>query len=113
MLDAGHDREADVIIEPSLAAADDILLTTEQVANRYQQEVGTLANARARGEGLPWVKTATGAVRYKLSDVLASETAGNRGFSWQRLAKALEGYKGLTTGEAQKLLTHLKEAMRE
>ena len=102
-----------MIVEPSPAAYDDLLLTTEQVANRYQQEVGTLANARARGEGLPWVKTATGAVRYKLSDVLESETAGNRGFSWQRLSKALDGYKGLTAGESAKLLAYLKEAMRE
>jgi len=105
--------EAEMIIEPSPAAYDDILLTTEQVANRYQQEPGTLNNARARGEGLPWVKTATGTIRYKLSDVLASETAGNRGFSWARLTKALEGYKGLTEGESAKLVAYLRTAMKE
>jgi hypothetical protein len=100
------------IPEPADAAFDDIFLTTEQLAARYQQEPGTLHNARCRGEGAPWVKTSTGAVRYRLADILAAEAAGTRGFSWRKLKEALDEYRGLTAGETERLLKHLKERMR-
>lgn len=51
----------------------DTLLTEKQLAARWGNSPGTLANARSEGRGIPYVRLHSGAVRYRLSDVLASE----------------------------------------
>ncbi|MBA3529798.1 MAG: DNA-binding protein [Propionibacteriaceae bacterium] len=48
------------------------LMTDAQLAERWQTSRGTLANARSRGEGCPYLKLG-GLVRYALADVLAYE----------------------------------------
>ena len=48
------------------------LLTDAELAERWQSSRGTLANARSRGAGCPYLKLG-GLVRYSLADVLAYE----------------------------------------
>ncbi len=100
-----------MILEPSAATIDDIFLTPQQLADRWQLDTGTLSNLRARGEGVPFVKLPSGSVRYKVADVLTAETASARGFSWARLSAALESAPGMTPEHSVKLLKHLKAAM--
>lgn len=46
----------------------EILLTTRDLAQRWQVNAGSLANYRSAGRGVPYVKIG-GAVRYRLRDV--------------------------------------------
>ena len=48
------------------------LMTDAELAERWQTSRGTLANARSRGDGCPYLKLG-GLVRYALADVLAYE----------------------------------------
>ena len=48
------------------------LMTDTELAERWQTSRGTLANARSRGDGCPYLKLG-GLVRYALNDVLAYE----------------------------------------
>ena len=50
------------------------LLTEQQVADRQRRSVKTLRNQRVTGGGIPFLKLGR-TVRYRLSDVLAWETA--------------------------------------
>lgn len=50
------------------------LLTTRDLAQRWQVNAGSLANDRSAGRGVPYVKIG-GAVRYRLRDVEQFETS--------------------------------------
>lgn len=50
-------------------------LRPQDLSERWAVATKTLANARVRGEGPPYVKIG-GSVRYSLADVEAYETAG-------------------------------------
>ena len=54
------------------AAGSDQHLTTRDLARRWKVSVKKLENDRWRGGGLPFIRIG-GAVRYRLSDVLAFE----------------------------------------
>ena len=53
--------------------AAEILLTTSDLAQRWQIHMGSLANDRSAGRGVPYVKIG-GAVRYRLRDVEVFES---------------------------------------
>lgn len=72
-----------------------------------RMDVATLANMRTRGEGVPWFKLPSGAVRYRMSEALAWINTGTRGLTWPRIANALEDYPDLTPAQRNKLLAHL------
>lgn len=76
---------------------DDLFLTTQQLADRWVMDPASLANLRNRGEGIPYVKLPSGAVRYRLVDICAAEKAGlNKAgapliaISWNRLRNAMK-----------------------
>lgn len=48
---------------------DAVLLTPKQLATRWQVHPGSLANARSRGEGAPFIRVGGGRVRYPLRAV--------------------------------------------
>ena len=50
------------------------LLTTRDLAQRWQVNAGSLANDRSAGRGVPYVKIG-GAVRYRLRDVEVFEAS--------------------------------------
>ena len=52
----------------------DVLLTSSQLAARWQVSAHTLANHRSLDRGAPFVRVGT-RVRYRLSDVLAYEVS--------------------------------------
>lgn len=111
MLDTSPER---TVIESTPATLDDLYMTAQEVADRLRVDPVTLANLRARGEGIPYTKV-TGRVLYKVADVLAAESEGCRGFNRNRFTTALETYgplKKLTTAEREKLLLHVVEAMK-
>jgi hypothetical protein len=105
------DSMAPEFLESSPPTLDDVFLRPDELAARWRVDVNTLANLRARGEGLPWVKLG-GGVRYKVADVLAAEASGARGFSWARLTAALEAFDGLSSEQREALLKHLRKAFK-
>lgn len=97
-------------IEASAPTVDDVYLTAEELAQRHRVDPATLANLRSRGDGLPFTKV-TGRILYKIADVLAAEARGTKGFTMARLAEACTA-AGLSPEQKDKLLSHLKAAMR-
>ena len=100
------------LIEVSDPTIDDMFMTTEELSQRWRVETTTLANIRSRGEGIPFTKTPSGVIRYKLSDVLSAERDGQHGFSWSRLEDALATKKGLSLADCKDIVGHLKKNMR-
>jgi hypothetical protein len=88
---------------------DTVWMTPAEVADRHRKEEATLANERYRGEGLPYLKLPSGRVLYNLDDVLATERAGMRGFSWSRLSDALGQMHGLSDAQREAIVAHLKK----
>lgn len=67
------------LFRPLLNVLDDVLLTADEVAQRFRLTVDTLSNQRRANVGLPFVKFETGAVRYRASDVIAYQIHGSAG----------------------------------
>ena len=99
------------MLESTVPTMDDIYMTPEEVAQRLRCDTQTLANLRARGEGIPYTKPTKGRVLYTVADVLAVERRNRRGFTWARLADALDTFADLKPAQRVKLLQHLKEEM--
>ncbi|UDL88111.1 helix-turn-helix domain-containing protein [Mesorhizobium sp. PAMC28654] len=57
-------------------AIDDPLLTTDQVAERYNFHPQSLRNLLAKGKGPKAIKLPGGRIRYRASDLLAWEVSG-------------------------------------
>jgi hypothetical protein len=95
-----------------MRAPPDGYMSANALANRWRTKPATLANLRAKGDGIPWTKIGPH-VFYKITDVLAAENAGRRGFSWSRLARALGTYPGLTLEDRAGLLLHIMDRLRK
>ena len=93
------------------AAMYEMLLTTNEVARFLRMDVRTLNNARVQHKGLPFVKTPTGGVRYRMSDLLEHMENQSRGFTEDRVADAIGGFKGLTADEKHALVQHLHKTV--
>lgn len=57
------------------ASAEDRLLTSQQLSARWNRPVSSLANDRSARRGPQFIKLGPGSIRYRLSDVLAFESA--------------------------------------
>jgi len=111
---AGSDmqkRPRGVIAEEVSALPDDTFLTTEELGRRWKIDAGTLANARSRSEGCRFLRLPTGAIRYRLSDVLKAETEGERGFTWHRLEQVLARYPRIKPVEVVRIMEFLQAHM--
>lgn len=98
-------------IEPAAPTADTVYLNTRELAERWRIDPDTLNNLRYRGEGIPFTKT-TGRPLYNLADVLAAETAGQHGFTWQKLSDALGEVIELPPAEHERVMAKLRKAMK-
>lgn len=98
------------LLESTAPTMDDVYLTPAEVAQRLRCGEQTLANLRARGEGIPYCKP-TGGVLYTIADVLAIESGRRRGFTWAKLAEALDTFDDLKPKQRARLLEHLKREM--
>lgn len=67
----------------------EMFITTRELAQRWRTEPSTLQNQRASTRGLPFVRTPTGRVLYRMSDVIEAEISGMRGISIDRIENAL------------------------
>lgn len=90
---------------------DDFLMTPEELALRWRQDVGTLANLRSKNLGLPSIKLPSGAVRYRASDVLDAEINGTRGITANQVAKVVMTYPDLNDKDRRKLASWLEKQL--
>ena len=98
---------------PEAADRDDVFMTTAGLAARWCMDAASLANYRSRGEGIPFVKLPTGAVRYRLVDILEAEQTGQFYHSWALMAEAMRTCPGLDLGdkEIDRILSHCRNHM--
>ena len=55
--------------------AADVVLTPQDLADRWTTTTGALAQQRYRGDSVPFVRIGKRTIRYRLADVLAYEEA--------------------------------------
>ena len=63
----------DPVTPETVTPETDILFTEKLLATRWSTHPGTLANNRVEGKGIPYVRLVSGTIRYRLSDIVASE----------------------------------------
>ena len=90
---------------------DDILLTAQELADRHRTSVESLANLRSRGEGIPFIKLPSGAVRYSVRAVLAAEASGLYGLTWGRIERACASVPGLDGAQRARVIEHLRRQL--
>ena len=93
------------------ADATDLYLTAAELAERHRKSEGTIANERAEGLGVPYIKIG-GAVRYSMHDVLAYENAGGRGYTRDTVAAAIASFPGIAAEQATKLRKHIHRSIK-
>lgn len=109
----GHSITMDDVLEGTPSTLDDVFMTPEELAQRWRIDVTSLSNLRSRGDGLPFTKT-TGRVLYKVADVLACEARGVRGFSWAKLASAVDSFDGFRSPrDRAAFLEHVRKALKQ
>lgn len=92
---------------PVLDLVHDVLITAPDLALRWQYTTNHLSNLRNAQRGIPFVKLPGGAIRYRLSEILAAELAGTEGPpSLNRLELAIATCKALTEAQRAAVLEH-------
>jgi hypothetical protein len=83
----------------------EIVLTEREVAEHYRLKPESLRNARCQGRGLlPWIKTPTGHIRYRLRDVIEYDRNNVYGFTFAEFAKLVEQLGFLDDRQKKELL---------
>lgn len=102
---------ADERVRPLLALVDAQLATAAEAAEHLRYDVQHLANMRRHGHGPAYVKLGgRGAIRYRVSELLAWEIAGHGGgVTIERVAMALAVMPELTPTTAAKIVAHLRQ----
>ena len=92
-------------------ALSEVYLTPADLAKRWHVTAAHLGTQRRLRKGPAWVKLGgddTGAVRYRLADVVAHERAGEGGpLSIDRLKKAVASLPDFSETQRAKILAHL------
>ena len=100
---------------PLLALCDAAFLTSIELAEHWRMSVQHMHNMRRLKAGPPYVKLGgVGAIRYRLSEILAWEIAGQGGMiTHERIALALGACPGLSPAEATRIAEHLRVTLSE
>jgi hypothetical protein len=100
-------------VEPAPATADDIFITTAELAQRWRMKKGSLINQRYTDQGIPRVRLPCKKTVYRLADIVAAEERGGRGFSWYEAEIALMKKPGMTTAFCKELIDHLRATLKQ
>jgi hypothetical protein len=98
--------------KPFVDLLDGAMVTSRQLAQRWNLSEQTLANDRTAGKNLPFVRLPGGSVRYYVSEIMAAELAGARGpLSIDRVALELAAMAEVSDTLAAAILTRLRLAL--
>lgn len=96
-----------------VALLDSVLLTSEELAAHWRYSPEYLSNLRRRN-GPPYVKLASGSIRYRLSDIMDWEIAGARGpVTLDAITLAMASAPTLTDAQRAAVVEHLRAAVFE
>ena len=102
------------VYSPLLDLMGDHLLTANEVAEHTRYTIDHLANLRRASRWLPWIQFDTGAIRYRLADVVAAQIGGTRGpFSIDRACLALAAAPDLDDKAKAAAQAALRRALAE
>ncbi len=103
------------VYQPLLDLCDGVLITPKELAAHWRYSENSLSNLRRAQRGLPWIKLpGLGAIRYRMSDVLAFELAGAAGpLTLERVETALATVPGFTHEQRQAIAAHLRAAFEK
>lgn len=100
------------VYRPLLDLLDGVYLKASEVGARLRFDDGYLANLRRAGNGPPWSKFASGAVRYQLSELLEWELSGKSPhITMDRVALAVLAFPGIDDKQKLELTEHLRAAL--
>jgi len=109
-----HNLSVDPSFAPFLALTESALLKTDELAKHWRYTEQHLHNMRRLRTGPAWLKLPGGAVRYRLSDILAYELYGHGGgLTLDRVALALATCPGLKPAQREAIEQHLKSVLCE
>lgn len=95
--------------EPLARLCGDVLVTTEELSAHWRMAAGHLGNLRRAGRGVPYIKLPTGAVRYRLADVLAAEVVNTHGdITLDRIELAISALRRIPAETRNEIVEHLK-----
>jgi hypothetical protein len=100
--------------KPLADLLDGHMVNAKVLSARWSTSTQTLANWRSTGKGLPAVSLAEGAVRYRISEILAAELAGARGpLSVETVALELSVMPDVPEALAVKIVERLRAVMAD
>jgi hypothetical protein len=109
MLDISPEIDVNPAYRPFLDLFDALFLTTEELARRWRYSYGSVCNMRRLGTGPSFVRLPGGAIRYRVSEVLAYELHGHGGgLTMERVAAALATCPNINLAARQKIEEHLR-----
>lgn len=88
----------------------DAMLTSAEVAAHWRQSADYMANMRRAGRGPAWLKLPHGAVRYRASDLIAYELAGQHGVTPAVVRLAIESLGEYSAQQRERLAERILRA---
>lgn len=100
--------------KPVLDICRGTLITPAEVGERYRYSQEHLCNLRKTGRGWPFLKLETGGIRYRLSELLASEIRGTCGpLTLERVEHAVAACTSVPAEHRTALQKHLRVTFGE
>lgn len=97
-------------LQPLMALLDDFLLTSAEVREHLRFSADHLSNLRKKGQGPTWIKLPTGAIRYRASEVMAWQIAGEQGeLTVERAALAIAACSSVPEAQRAAIIAHLRK----
>ncbi|WP_068459003.1 helix-turn-helix transcriptional regulator [Hyphomicrobium sulfonivorans] len=112
MLITPHNLSVDPAFRPFLDLIEGVMLRTEEVAAHWRYSVQSVHNMRRLGTGPAFVRLPGGAIRYRLSEIMACELYGHGGgLTLDRVALALASCPDLRPAQRQAIENHLRSVL--
>lgn len=104
---------AEPAYKPLLSLLEGMYMTAGQLAVRWNYSEDHLSNLRRDGKGVPWIKLPTGAIRYKVEDVVAAELRAAAGpLSLSAVCLAVAACESVPKEHRAAIVEHLRENLK-
>ena len=98
--------------QPLFDMLETVMIDSATLSSHWSYSENHLCNLRRLNKGPPWVKLPTGGVRYRLSEVLASEIAGtSAALTLERVLLAVSACTAVPLAQRGVMLAHLEAAL--
>lgn len=95
---------------PLLEMLADVLLTSDELCGHWRYTPTHLCNIRKHGK-VPYIKLASGGIRYRVSEIIAAEIEGTSGpITVEQICLALAACEGLSTKDREIAQAHVRKS---